>query len=70
MVEDHRHVSSTTCSSEDDNVSQDNNGVAVATLASKGSRALNCKGKTRAGRRSASDPQSLYARVRISCTTL
>ncbi|KAK8559195.1 hypothetical protein V6N13_098786 [Hibiscus sabdariffa] len=30
MVADHRHVSST-CSSEDDNVSQDTNGVAVAT---------------------------------------
>ncbi|KAK8596888.1 hypothetical protein V6N13_001499 [Hibiscus sabdariffa] len=59
MVADHRHVLSTTCSSEDDNVSQDTNGVAVATSASKGSQALNCKGKI------AADPQSLYARKRI-----
>lgn len=38
--------SSTTCSSGDDNVSQDTNG------------------KTRASRGAATDPQSLYARVR------
>ena len=54
--------SSTTCSSEDDNVSQDTNGVTISD--SKASQALNLNGKTRASRGSATDPQSLYARVR------
>ena len=54
--------SSTTCSSEDDNVSQETNGVANSD--SKASQALNLNGKTRASRGSATDPQSLYARVR------
>ncbi|XWS21283.1 hypothetical protein CRYUN_Cryun30bG0042400 [Craigia yunnanensis] len=54
--------SSSTCSSDDDNVSQDTNGV--ATSDSKASQALNLKGKTRASRGSATDPQSLYARKR------
>ncbi|XP_065847760.1 transcription factor bHLH84 [Euphorbia lathyris] len=46
--------SSTSCSSEEDNGSQD----------SKMSEALNSSGKARAGRGSATDPQSLYARKR------
>ncbi|EOY15746.1 hypothetical protein QUC31_000699 [Theobroma cacao] len=54
--------SSSTCSSEDDIVSQDTNGV--ATSDSKASPALNLNGKTRASRGSATDPQSLYARKR------
>ncbi|KAK8601121.1 hypothetical protein V6N13_059148 [Hibiscus sabdariffa] len=62
MVADHGHSSSTTCSSEDDNVSQDTNGV--ANSGSVGSQALNSNGKTRASRGSATDPQSLYARKR------
>ncbi|XVF36403.1 hypothetical protein REPUB_Repub19eG0055600 [Reevesia pubescens] len=49
--------SSTTCSSEDDNVSQ-------TTSDSKASKAFNLNGKTRASRGSATDPQSLYARKR------
>ncbi|XP_039061479.1 transcription factor RSL2-like [Hibiscus syriacus] len=43
-----------TCSSDDDNVSQD----------TKGSQVLNLNGETRASRGSATDPQSLYARKR------
>ena len=54
--------SSSTCSSDDDNVFQDTNGV--ATSDSKASQALNLNGKTKASRGSATDPQSLYARVR------
>ncbi|XVE55773.1 hypothetical protein DITRI_Ditri03aG0184300 [Diplodiscus trichospermus] len=54
--------SSTCCSSEDDNVSRDTNGV--ATSDSKASQALNLNGKKRASRGSATDPQSLYARKR------
>ena len=42
--------------SEDDNASQDSD--------SKVSEALNSNGKTRATRGAATDPQSLYARVR------
>ena len=53
--------SSSSCSSEDDsNASQELNGE------SKGSAALNSNGKTRASRGSATDPQSLYARVTIN----
>ncbi|KAJ4837007.1 hypothetical protein Tsubulata_045184 [Turnera subulata] len=54
----------TTCSycSEDDNASQDSNGGASSD--SKVSEVLNSNGKTRAGRGSATDPQSLYARKR------
>ncbi|KAF9621213.1 hypothetical protein IFM89_016707 [Coptis chinensis] len=52
-------------SSEDDsNGSQEINGG--ATSSSKRSAALNLNGKARAGRGSATDPQSLYARVDIS----
>ena len=55
--------SSSSISSEDDsNASQELNGG--ATSESKGSAALNSNGKTRASRGSATDPQSLYARVR------
>ncbi|KAE8725754.1 Transcription factor bHLH85 [Hibiscus syriacus] len=53
MVADHGNGTGT-CSSDDDNVSQD----------TKGSQALNLNGKTRASRGSATDPQSLYARKR------
>ncbi|GMJ15320.1 hypothetical protein HRI_005201100 [Hibiscus trionum] len=62
MVTDRGHSSSTTCSSEDDNVSQDTNGV--GNSGSIGSQALNLNGKKRASRGSATDPQSLYARKR------
>lgn len=54
--------SSISYSSEDDNGSQDSNGEAASE--SKMSEALNSNGKTRATRGSATDPQSLYARVR------
>ncbi|XWS24125.1 hypothetical protein CRYUN_Cryun28dG0074000 [Craigia yunnanensis] len=54
--------SSTTCSSEDNNVSQETN--RVATSDSKASQSPNLNGKTRASRGSATDPQSLYARKR------
>ncbi|EEF52293.1 transcription factor, putative [Ricinus communis] len=50
--------SSSSCCSGEDNASQDSNGD------SKVSEALNSKGKARAGRGSATDPQSLYARKR------
>ncbi|OMO64465.1 hypothetical protein CCACVL1_21742 [Corchorus capsularis] len=52
--------SSSTCSSEDEIVSQDN----INGSDSKSSPALNLNGKTRATRGSATDPQSLYARKR------
>ncbi|XVF39818.1 hypothetical protein PTKIN_Ptkin01aG0062800 [Pterospermum kingtungense] len=55
--------SSTTCSSEDDNVSQDTNGVANSDSKAS-SQALNLNAKTRASRGAATDPQSLYARKR------
>ena len=48
--------SSRRCCSEDDNASQDSD--------SKVSEALISNGKTRATRGAATDPQSLYARVR------
>ncbi|KAA8528464.1 hypothetical protein F0562_035819 [Nyssa sinensis] len=55
--------SSSCYSSEDDsNASQELNGGANSD--SKGSAPLNSKGKTRASRGSATDPQSLYARVK------
>lgn len=47
--------SSSSCCSDDDNVSQSD---------SKPPPALNLNGKTRASRGSATDPQSLYARVK------
>lgn len=50
------------CSSDDDNASQETNGGEHSK--SKDSAALNLSGKMRAGRGSATDPQSLYARVR------
>ncbi|KAG7977166.1 hypothetical protein I3843_05G017100 [Carya illinoinensis] len=55
------------CSSEDDpNASQELNGGVTSKLASNliGPAASNLKGKTRARRGSATDPQSLYARKR------
>ncbi|XP_035539974.1 transcription factor RSL2-like [Juglans regia] len=56
--------SSSSCSSEDDsNTSQELNGV-TPSLSSKELPALNKKGKARATRGSASDPQSVYARKR------
>lgn len=55
--------SSTSSSSEDDNGSQETNGG--ATSESKASLALNLNGKARASRGTATDPQSLYARVTI-----
>ncbi|XWS68123.1 hypothetical protein CRYUN_Cryun04dG0063400 [Craigia yunnanensis] len=55
--------SSASFSSEDDsNASQELNGG--VTSSSKGDAALNLKGKTRASRGAATDPQSLYARKR------
>ncbi|XP_039052724.1 transcription factor RSL2-like [Hibiscus syriacus] len=57
--------SSSTFTSDDDNVSQDNtNGGVLATSYSKAAQALNLNGKKRASRGSATDPQSLYARKR------
>lgn len=54
--------SSCSYSSEDDsNTSQERNGGTSSS--SKGSAALNTNGKARARRGSATDPQSLYARV-------
>lgn len=53
--------SSSSYSSEDDNASQESNGG--ATSETKTSAAVNLNAKTRASRGSATDPQSLYARV-------
>lgn len=53
--------SSSGCSSDDDNASLETNGGEPSE--SKDSAALNLSGKTRASRGSATDPQSLYARV-------
>ncbi|KAF8404894.1 hypothetical protein HHK36_009789 [Tetracentron sinense] len=57
-----RQSSSSYCSEDDSNASQELNGGTTST--SKGSAALNLHGKTRASRGSATDPQSLYARKR------
>lgn len=56
---------SSSCYSSDNesNGSQENNASGVTSCRSKGSAALNLNGKNRAGRGSATDPQSLYARV-------
>ncbi|XP_072987959.1 uncharacterized protein [Typha latifolia] len=51
-------------SDNDSNGSQDMNGGGSTSSSSKSSAALNLNGKTRAGRGSATDPQSLYARKR------
>lgn len=51
------------CSSEDAIVSQELNGEEF--LESKSISALSSAGKTRAAKGAATDPQSLYARVRI-----
>lgn len=52
-------ATSSSCCSEDES-----NGVGeTSSLNSKGKKALNLNGKTRATRGSATDPQSLYARV-------
>lgn len=53
--------SSTSYSLDDDNASQENRGG--TTSESKSLEAHNLNGKTRASRGSATDPQSLYARV-------
>ncbi|XP_078179805.1 uncharacterized protein LOC144573898 [Carex rostrata] len=57
---------SSSCYSSDNesNGSQENNASGVTSSRSKGSSALNSNGKSRAGRGSATDPQSLYARKR------
>lgn len=57
---DHVQTSSS-YSSEDDNASQESNGG--ATSETKTSVTVTLNGKTRASRGSATDPQSLYARV-------
>lgn len=63
LEEESNGQSSSGCSSDDDNAnSQETNGG--ATSDSKDSAALNLSGKMRASRGSATDPQSLYARVR------
>ncbi|KAJ9166323.1 hypothetical protein P3X46_021097 [Hevea brasiliensis] len=54
--------SSSSCSSEEDNASQDSNRGASSD--SKASEARKSNGKTRSSRGSATDPQSLYARKR------
>ncbi|KAK6159212.1 hypothetical protein DH2020_006526 [Rehmannia glutinosa] len=59
----HRQSSSGCCSEDDSNASHELNGV-TSSSCSKGSGALNINGKSRAGRGSATDPQSLYARKR------
>ncbi|XP_072993003.1 uncharacterized protein [Typha latifolia] len=57
--------SSSCYSSEDDSsASQEQNGGTNASSSLKSSISLNSNGKTRAGRGSATDPQSLYARKR------
>lgn len=53
--------STSSYSSEDDNASLESNGG--LTSDTKPSAAVNLNGKTRASRGSATDPQSLYARV-------
>lgn len=55
-------LSSSCCSEDESNASQDQIG---GEDSSKGKVALNLSGKTRASRGSATDPQSLYARVII-----
>lgn len=55
-------LSSSCCSEDESNESQDQIG---GEDSSKGKVALNLSGKTRASRGSATDPQSLYARVII-----
>lgn len=52
--------SSSSCSSEDDSID------ASPSLSMKGPAALNLKGKKRASRGSANDPQSVYASVYAS----
>lgn len=57
-------ISSSCYSSDNESInSQEMNGGGSASSSSKGSPALNLNAKTRAGRGSATDPQSLYARV-------
>nr|CAD1819491.1 unnamed protein product [Ananas comosus var. bracteatus] len=58
-------ISSSCYSSDNESInSQEMNGGGSASSSSKGSPALNLNAKTRAGRGSATDPQSLYARKR------
>jgi hypothetical protein len=58
-----KQSSSSYSSDNESNESQENNVSGVTSCRSKGSVALNLNGKNRAGRGSATDPQSLYARV-------
>ena len=60
--------SSSSCCSEDNfiNGSQELNGGATSSSNSKGVETLNLNGKAKASRGSATDPQSLYARVSTS----
>lgn len=53
------------CSSEEDSVVSHQELNGEETSESKSISALDSDGKTRAGRGAATDPQSLYARVRI-----
>lgn len=57
-------TSSSNNSENDSSASQEPNGGGSTSSAFKGPTALNLNGKTRASRGSATDPQSLYARVR------
>lgn len=52
-------------SDNDSNASQEMNGGGSTSSCFKGSSVLNLSGKTRANRGSATDPQSLYARVLV-----
>lgn len=61
----HRQSSSNCCSEDDSNSSSHEVKRVTSSSSSKGSDALNLSGKTRANRGSATDPQSLYARVII-----
>lgn len=57
----YKQSSSSCCSEDDSSISQGQNGGSGSST--KGAMALNLGGKTRASRGSATDPQSLYARV-------
>lgn len=59
----YKQSSSSCCSEDDSSVSQGQNGGPGSSK--EDPMALNLSGKTRASRGSATDPQSLYARVSI-----
>lgn len=63
-----RQNSSSCCSEDDSNASSHEVKGVTSSSSSKGSDALNLSGKARANRGSATDPQSLYARVIIYLT--